>query len=87
MSKTEKTPQDKTSDNNTTESPSTSPGFFSTLKSVLGAMIGVQSEAQREKDFEKADPVKLILGGIIFTVIFILTILWFVGSALENSGQ
>ncbi|NVJ67080.1 MAG: DUF2970 domain-containing protein [Gammaproteobacteria bacterium] len=60
-----------------------SPGFWSTVKSVLGAMIGVQSEAQREKDFEKADPVKLILGGIIFTVVFIFTILYFVNKILE----
>lgn len=62
------------------------PGFWSTVKSVLGAMIGVQSESQREKDFEKADPVKLILGGIIFTIIFILTILYFVGKILEPSS-
>lgn len=70
-----------------TQTSKSSPGFFSTVKSVLGAMIGVQSEEQREKDFEKADPVKLILGGIIFTVVFILTILWFVNSALEGAGQ
>lgn len=62
------------------------PGFWSTVKSVLGAMIGVQSESQREKDFEKADPVKLILGGIIFTVVFILTILYFVNKILEPAS-
>ncbi len=59
------------------------PGFWSTVVSVLGAMIGVQSESQREKDFKKADPVKLILGGIIFTVVFIFTILYFVNKILE----
>ncbi|WP_251359138.1 DUF2970 domain-containing protein [Kangiella sp. TOML190] len=76
----------KNPNHNNTAQPS-SLGFWSTIKSVLGAMIGVQSEAQREKDFEKADPVKLILGGIIFTVLFILTILYFVGNALESAGQ
>lgn len=58
-------------------------GFWSTVKSVLGAMIGVQSESQREKDFEKADPVKLILGGIIFTVLLIFTLLYFVNQIVE----
>ncbi len=82
------TKQKQTSNNQTpAQQEHQSPGFWSTVKSVLGAMIGVQSEAQREKDFEKADPVKLILGGLIFTVVFILTILYFVGNALESAGQ
>ncbi|WP_223668618.1 DUF2970 domain-containing protein [Kangiella shandongensis] len=61
-------------------------GFWSTVQSVLGAMFGVQSEEQREKDFEKGSAVQFIVGGIIFVVVFILTILYFVNSALENAG-
>lgn len=76
-------PEKQTDNSNDTSKPL---GFFSTLKSVLGAMIGVQSESQREKDFEKADPVKLILGGIIFTVVFIFTILYFVNKIVEPSS-
>lgn len=61
-------------------------GFWSTIQSVLGAMFGVQSEEQREKDFEKGSAVQFIVGGIIFVVVFILTILYFVNSALESAG-
>ncbi|AKE51438.1 DUF2970 domain-containing protein [Kangiella geojedonensis] len=61
-------------------------GFWSTVQSVLGAMFGVQTEQQREKDFEKGSAVQFIVGGIIFVVVFILTILYFVNSALESAG-
>ncbi|GAA0204528.1 hypothetical protein GCM10009123_09890 [Kangiella japonica] len=61
-------------------------GILSTLQTILGAMFGVQSEQQRQKDFEKGSPVQFIIGGIIFVVVFILTILYFVNSALENAG-
>lgn len=61
-------------------------GFWSTVQSVLGAMFGVQSEQQREKDFDQGNAVQFIVGGIIFVVVFILTILYFVNSALEGSG-
>ncbi len=76
-------PEKPATKNSSAEKP---PGFLSTVKSVIGAMIGVQSESQREKDFEKADPVKLILGGIIFTVAFIFTILFFVNKILESGA-
>ncbi|NVK22179.1 MAG: DUF2970 domain-containing protein [Kangiellaceae bacterium] len=62
-------------------------GFWSIVKSVVGAMFGVQSEAQREKDFEQGSAMQFIVGGIVFTLVFIFTILYFVNSALESSGQ
>lgn len=68
------------------QSPHSGTGFWSTVQSVLGAMFGVQSEEQREKDFQKGSAVQFIVGGIIFVVVFILTILYFVNSALEGSG-
>ncbi len=71
---------------NNSSSSNKTPGFWSTVKSVLGGMIGVQSESQLEKDFQKADPVKIILGGIIFTVVFIFTILYFVNKIVDPSG-
>lgn len=61
--------------------------FFSTLKSVLGAMFGVQSDSQLEKDFNRTDPVALILGGIAFVVVFIFAAIWLVNIAMENAGQ
>lgn len=61
-------------------------GFFSMIKSIAGGMFGVQSEAQREKDFQQGSATQFIIGGIIFTLIFIFTILYFVNSALESAG-
>lgn len=62
-------------------------GLLSTVKSIVGAMFGVQSDAQREKDFDQGNAVQFIVGGIIFVVVFIMTILYFVNSALENAGS
>lgn len=78
-----KTPKQNT--DNSSNNPK-SPGFWSTVKSVMGAMIGVQSEAQRKEDFEKADPVKIILGGIIFTLVFIFTLIYFANKVLESGA-
>lgn len=61
-------------------------GVFSMIKSIVGGMFGVQSEAQREKDFQQGSATQFIIGGIIFTLIFIFTILYFVNSALESAG-
>ena len=49
-------------------------------------MFGVQSDSQLEKDFNKTDPVALILGGIAFVVIFILLAVWVVNIAMENAA-
>lgn len=75
-------PEDKTAQSPKKEGT----GFWSTVQSVLGAMFGVQSEEQREKDFEKGSAVQFIVGGIIFVVVFIVTILYFVNSIVEGSG-
>ena len=72
--------------NNSDQEKHQGTGFWSTVQSVLGAMFGVQSEEQREKDFDKGNAIHFIVGGILFVVVFILTILYFVNSALEGSG-
>lgn len=79
------TSNDNQQDNNQPSREGT--GFWSTVKSVVGAMFGVQSEAQRQKDFEKGSALHFIIGGLVFTIVFIFTILYFVNSALENAGQ
>ena len=43
--------------------------------SVLAAAIGVQSSKNRERDFNHGNPVVFIVAGLIFTLIFVLTIL------------
>lgn len=58
--------------------------FVSVVKSILAAGIGVQSEKNRQRDFEKGNPLVFIVGGIIFTVLFILTVASVVGLVLSN---
>ncbi len=50
------------------------PGFFSIVRSTLAAAIGVQSSKNRERDFTQGSPLAFIAAGIIFTVLFILTV-------------
>lgn len=42
--------------------------------SVLAAAFGVQSDKNRERDFNQAKPGTYIIAGIIFTVLFVLAI-------------
>ncbi|MFP5414422.1 MAG: DUF2970 domain-containing protein [Gammaproteobacteria bacterium] len=50
------------------------PGFLSIVRSTLAAAIGVQSSTNRERDFTQGSPLAFIAAGIIFTVLFILTV-------------
>jgi len=50
------------------------PGFLSIVRSTLAAAIGVQSSKNRERDFTQGNPLAFIAAGIIFTVLFILTV-------------
>jgi hypothetical protein len=50
------------------------PTINQVIKSVLAAFIGVQSEANRKKDFENGSLSTYVIAGIIFTVLFIVAI-------------
>ena len=60
------------------------PNILSVVKSIVAAGIGVQSEKNRQRDFEKGNPLVFIVGGIIFTFLFILSIASVVGLVLSN---
>ena len=45
------------------------------IRSTLAAAIGVQSKKNRERDFEEGNAVAFIAAGIIFTALFITTVL------------
>lgn len=49
-------------------------GFWSVVQSVLAAGIGVQSRANKERDFTHGKPLHFIVGGLIGTVCFIMVI-------------
>ena len=60
------------------------PSLTSVVKSILAAVIGVQSDKNRTKDFEQGNPLTFIIGGIVFTLVFIATIATIVGFVLSN---
>ena len=61
------------------------PNILSVVKSILGAGIGVQTEKNRQRDFENGNPLAFIIGGIIFTLLFIATVATVVGLVLSTN--
>ncbi|MFT5012808.1 MAG: hypothetical protein ACJAX5_001686 [Patiriisocius sp.] len=51
------------------------PSFLQVMMSVLAAAIGVQSAKNRERDFSQSSPMPYIVGGLIFTVLFVCSII------------
>lgn len=45
------------------------------IQSTLAAAIGVQSKKNRERDFQEGNAGTFIAAGIIFTVLFITTVM------------
>jgi len=46
-------------------------GLANVLKSAAAAAFGVQSQANRERDFTKGKPIHFIIAGIIATLVFL----------------
>jgi len=46
-------------------------GFWRTLQSTIAAACGVQTKANRERDFAQAKPSTFVIAGILFVVVFI----------------
>ena len=59
---------------------------FSFMSSIVAAAFGVQSNKNRERDFEHGKFHHFILGGIIFAVLFILMIVGLVKLVMHNAG-
>ena len=43
--------------------------------STVAAAFGVQNKANRNRDFESGNPVHFIIAGIVFTVLFVITLI------------
>jgi len=55
--------------------------------SVFAAAFGVQSNKNRERDFKQAKPSTYIIAGLIFTVLFVLTVAAVVNLVLSNAAN
>jgi hypothetical protein len=60
--------------------------FWTLVISTLGAAIGVQSRANKERDFRSGRVAPFIVAGILFTVLFIATIAVVVKLVLGSTG-
>ncbi len=58
------------------------PGFLDVMLSVMAAAFGVQNSKNRERDFTHGNPLAFIAAGLIFTLLFILTIVGVVNLVL-----
>lgn len=60
---------------------------LSFLASLFAGAFGVQSEANRERDFQHGKFSHFIIGGIIFAVIFVVVVIVIVQVVLKAAGS
>jgi|TARA_B110000908_G_C10208251_1_gene428842 hypothetical protein len=63
------------------------PSFWTIVASTLAAFIGVQSNANRVRDFKYGNIYSFIVAGLIFTIIFIICVVSAVNAVLSTSGM
>lgn len=56
------------------------------VKSILAAALGVQSEEARRRDFSKGSPAAFVIGGIVFTAVFVLVLVLIVQAVVRSAG-
>lgn len=61
--------------------------FWQLFKSVFSAFLGVQSNANRERDFSQGKMSHFIWMGLLFGLIFVASIIGVVQLVLHFTGQ
>jgi len=61
-------------------------GFFNVMKSALSAALGVQSNANRERDFKHGKPIHFIAAGLLVTLLFITVVVMMVKLMIASSN-
>jgi len=62
-------------------------GWINVAKSTIAAACGVQTNANRQRDFQQGKPLAFIIAGLVFVLIFILGMVGLVQLVLSLSGQ
>jgi hypothetical protein len=62
------------------------PTLWQVIHSVLAAFFGVQSEANRRRDFTRGKPSQYIIVGLIATALFVLIMIGIVKLVLKLAG-
>lgn len=63
------------------------PNLKAIVMSTLAAAIGIQSNKNRERDFVKGNIKVYIVAGLIFTTLFISSIVMLVKLVIKNAGM
>lgn len=50
-------------------------GFGALVLTVLAAAVGVQNKKNLEKDFTQSSPLPYIVAGVVFTALFLATLI------------
>jgi len=58
--------------------------FLEILGSTFAAAIGVQSKANKQRDFSQGRPTQFIFAGIIFAAIFVVSVVAVVRTVLSS---
>lgn len=67
--------------------PRRGPGFITIIGSVFAAAFGVQSKKNQERDFKHGKARIFIVAGVLFTLLFILTVFSVVTLVLKQAGH
>ena len=60
---------------------------LSFIGSLFAGWFGVQSEANRQRDFEHGKFSHFIIGGIVFAILFVLFVVMIVQIVLKAAGS
>lgn len=69
--------------NNQQEDQPKKPGLLRIIASTMAGAFGVQSQKNRERDFQNGNIWIFVVSGILFTVLFIFTVTTVVRFALS----
>ena len=61
-------------------------GLLALVGSVASAALGIQSNRNRERDFAGGNPYRFVIGGIVGTILFVLTMWLIVRTVLRATG-
>ena len=69
------------------QQPDKKPSWLAVIGSVLAAGFGVQSSRNQQRDFAQGKARNFIIGGIVFTALFVLTVYMVVSTVLDKAGH
>ena len=78
---------DKGSSNNQDSEPARDLSFWELVKSTSSAFVGVQSNANRERDFSRGKLSHFIWMGLLFGLLFVMTLIGVVQLVLHFTGN